>query len=78
MATKHEWVQIGDRDAEGYRTFTTPGDVCAGCSDPERGVWVPVSSCPAALDDYYSNSVHDREFDEYVDARWRESMRARR
>lgn len=49
MEIEHYPVQIGTRDAEGYRTFGTPGDVCSACSDPEAGRWVPVSQCPTAL-----------------------------
>jgi hypothetical protein len=26
----------------------TPGEVCLGCSDPQSGIWVPVSFCPQA------------------------------
>lgn len=34
----------------------TVGDVCGGCSDPDNGVWVPVSFCEDAAKwaaDYY-------------------------
>jgi hypothetical protein len=34
------------------------GDVCAACSNPETGVWVPVSFCPEAKKDA------DRYYDE--------------
>lgn len=46
--TEHIPVQIGRYDADGYRSFQTPGDVCIGCSDPDTGVWVPVSECELA------------------------------
>jgi hypothetical protein len=26
----------------------TPAEVCAGCSDPLHGIWVPVSFCDLA------------------------------
>lgn len=29
---------------------TTPAEICAACSDPERGVWVPVSFCTLAAE----------------------------
>lgn len=45
---EHYPSYIEDRDAEGNRTFTTPGDVCMGCSDPEEGRWVSVNLCPVA------------------------------
>lgn len=51
----HLPVQIGTRDAEGYRTFAVPGDVCAECSDFETGRMVPISFCPRAL------AAYDRE-----------------
>lgn len=62
--TGHVLMQIGTHDAEGWRTFMEPGDVCAACSDPVAGRWVPVSQCPAAMADaeaYYEslNHVHD-------------------
>lgn len=57
---KHEPMQIGTRDAEGNRTFAPPGDVCAACSDPETGLWVPVSQCPPAL------TVWEIEADRYI------------
>lgn len=47
--TRHEPGQIGTHDAEGWRTHTTPGDVCLTCSNAETGLWVPVSACPDAL-----------------------------
>lgn len=46
---RHVPYQIGTRDAEGWRTFQTPGDVCLGCSDPDSGRWVAVSECSVAL-----------------------------
>lgn len=48
-ATEHEPMQIGTHHADGSRTHAPPGDVCASCSDPEAGRWVPVSQCPEAL-----------------------------
>lgn len=36
--------------------YMTVGDVCAGCSDPDNGVWVPVSFCDEAsryTENYY-------------------------
>jgi hypothetical protein len=78
VVKRHRWGQIGTRDAEGYRTFCTPGDVCEACSNWETGLMVPVSQCPLALDDYYrENSFADREFDERSDAAFR-YMRAYR
>lgn len=75
---KHEAIQIGDRDAEGYRTFATPGDVCSECSSPDTGLWVPVSFCPAALANYYDVTPWaDRDFDEHADRAFRH-MRAYR
>lgn len=75
---KHEAVQIGTLDKNGYRSFQTPGDVCAACSDWEGGRMVPVAWCPEALDDYYAHTPWaDREFDERVDRVFRE-MRAYR
>jgi hypothetical protein len=53
----HVLLQIGTRDTEGMRTFEPPGDVCAACSDPTTGRWVPVSQCPPAMADaeaYYA------------------------
>lgn len=74
----HTYGEIGTRDEEGRRTFGAPGDVCMGCSVPERGLWVPVSFCAAALDDYYRHTPWaDREWDERVDRVWR-GMRAYR
>jgi hypothetical protein len=38
--------------------FDPRGDVCAACSDPEAGIWVPVSFCPEAKEDsdrYYED-----------------------
>lgn len=70
----HTWIQIGTRDAEGYRTHSTPGDVCADCSDPQRGLWVPVSECLGALADMYARCPWmDREFDSWVDRRFKET-----
>lgn len=75
---RHRWVQIGTRDAEGYRTHCTPGDVCAACSNWEIGLMVPISQCPLALNDYYAeNHFADREFDMRSDAAFRH-MRAYR
>lgn len=48
----HVWRRIGTHDAEGWRTFQRPGDVCLGCSDPEAGHWVPISECRPAMLDY--------------------------
>lgn len=45
----HVPFQVGTHDAEGFRTHEVPADVCAGCSDPASGLWVPVSQCPPAL-----------------------------
>jgi hypothetical protein len=50
--TSHIPGQVGTHDAEGWRTHTTPGDVCLGCSDADAGRWVPVSECPTALATY--------------------------
>lgn len=47
--TPHQWMQIGTTDSEGFRTHTTPGDVCVECSAPSIGKWVPVSQCKAAM-----------------------------
>jgi hypothetical protein len=52
QASEHVPMQIGTHDAEGRRTFAPPGDVCAGCSDPGVGRWVPVSQCPDALSEW--------------------------
>ena len=74
----HRAVQIGHRDQDGYRTHTTPGDVCEECTDWETGLMVPVSQCPVALDDYYATTPWaNREFDERMDRAFRE-MRAYR
>jgi hypothetical protein len=37
-------------------TWSAVGDVCIACSDPDAGIWVPVSFCPEAkadADKYY-------------------------
>lgn len=49
MAGDHVPGQIGTHDAEGWRTFQTPGDVCLGCSDADAGHWVPVTECGISL-----------------------------
>lgn len=39
-------------------TWPAVGDVCAACSDPDAGIWVPVSFCPEAkadADSYYDD-----------------------
>lgn len=46
--TEHIPVLIGTHDEQGLRTHSTPGEVCAACSDPELGKWVPASFCPLA------------------------------
>jgi hypothetical protein len=59
---RHAVVQIGE-------PYSTPGDVCATCSDPERGLWVPISQCPEAIDTYYAETPwEDREWNERMDA----------
>lgn len=45
---EHVPAQVGAYDRDGRRTFQTPGDVCLGCSDPDQGLWVPVSACAEA------------------------------
>jgi hypothetical protein len=45
---EHRVGWIGDRDAEGNRTFGGIGEVCLGCSDPVAGRWVPRSFCSVA------------------------------
>jgi hypothetical protein len=57
---RHVPWQVGTRDAEGWRTFQTPGDVCLGCSDPEAGRWVPVIDCDVALALF---TADERQFD---------------
>lgn len=49
MTAKHTPIQLGTHDSEGWRTFQTPGDACAGCSNRATGLWVPVSQCPEAM-----------------------------
>lgn len=49
---EHKPMQIGTHDREGWRTHSIPGDVCAGCSDPDSGRWVPISQCMEALAAY--------------------------
>lgn len=56
--TDHVWLQIGTHDQEGYRTHAPPGDVCAACSDPDAGRWVPISQCGQAMADYERNRAH--------------------
>lgn len=45
---EHVPQQIGTRDGDSRRTHRRPGDVCATCSDPDAGRWVPISQCPSA------------------------------
>lgn len=45
----HLPVQIGTHNEDGSRTFSPPGEVCLGCSDPDAGRWVPVNQCPVAM-----------------------------
>lgn len=51
----HYPAQIGKYDEEGWRSFGPIGEVCAGCSDEERGVWVPVSYCEIAWAKFQRN-----------------------
>lgn len=64
---EHVPGQIGTHDAEGWRTFQIPGDVCLGCSDPNSGHWVPVSQCEIAL---ATLDADQADFD-----RWQEETR---
>jgi hypothetical protein len=74
----HLPMQIGTRDAEGYRTFSTPGDVCSTCSDEQAGRWVPVTDCPVALamhDELWAWIAYDGDEPEWhvqMTAGWRE------
>jgi len=43
--TEHYPAQIGTHEPDGTRTHTTPGEVCAACSDILAGYWVPVNDC---------------------------------
>lgn len=47
--TAHEPVQLI------FEEHGVPADVCWGCSDQERGHWVPVSQCAVALTRYDEN-----------------------
>jgi hypothetical protein len=48
----HVWKQIDTHNRDGWRLFSTPGDMCAACSDPDAGDWVPVAHCRTALADF--------------------------
>jgi hypothetical protein len=58
----HKAIQIGIYDAEGYRTFQTPGDVCDTCSTDV--LWVPVTECHFAWVDYAKthNLINEHKF----------------
>jgi hypothetical protein len=46
---QHVPTMIGTHAEDGTRTHAPPGEVCAGCSDPTIGRWVPVSDCALAV-----------------------------
>lgn len=45
----HIPVQVGNTNPDGtpMSRHSTPGDVCAGCSNLETGLLVPINECPA-------------------------------